>query len=195
LADKYCKMVSSRKKKSWGFPRWGEYGQDRDTINVKVCDYHSCIDKGDFPAPKSPTSEEKWIFCQKHAAEYNKSWDFFQGMSTEEANKYAKNDRASQGKAYASAGTYEWAGAEGSDGLTVVEREALEYFELPLTATPDNIKDRYRQLAKKYHPDHNQGDSEAASLFQKVRAAHDVLKRKIAVQEAFMGFDDDEDGE
>jgi DnaJ-domain-containing protein 1 len=186
-------MAGSRKKKSWGFPRWGEYGQDRDTINVKMCDYHSCGDKADFPAPKSPTSEEKWMFCQKHAAEYNKNWDFFEGMSVEEAGTYAKNDRASQGRAYANAGTYEWAGVEGSDGLTVVEREAMEFFELKLDASPNDIKVRYRNLAKQYHPDHNQGDNNAAQMFQKVRAAHDVLKRKIAVQEAFVGFNDDED--
>jgi molecular chaperone DnaJ len=42
-------------------------------------------------------------------------------------------------------------------------------------ATPDEIKKAYRKLAKKYHPDANQGDPKAAERFKEVGEAYSVL--------------------
>jgi molecular chaperone DnaJ len=42
-------------------------------------------------------------------------------------------------------------------------------------ATEDEIKKAYRKLARKYHPDRNQGDSEAEEKFKEISAAYDVL--------------------
>ena len=43
-------------------------------------------------------------------------------------------------------------------------------------ASDDEIKRAYRQLAKKYHPDLNPGDAEAARKMQQVNAAYDQIK-------------------
>ena len=69
----------STPKKDFGFPRWGPYGSDREAKAVRLCDFHGCGEKGECPAPKSPYTEEKWMFCADHAAEYNKNWNFFEG--------------------------------------------------------------------------------------------------------------------
>lgn len=168
-------------KKSWGFPRWGEYGQDRDAIPVRLCDFHGCTDKADFPAPKSPHSDAKWWFCQSHAGEYNRSWNFFEGMSASEAKKTEDAERRT-GKGFAQADTYGWAGAEGGDGLTGLEREALEVLQLDQEASAGEIKAKYRALAKKYHPDHNQNDKDAETMFQRVRAAYEALQLRVDVR-------------
>ncbi len=51
------------------------------------------------------------------------------------------------------------------------------------TASTDEIKKAYRQLARKYHPDVNQGNKQAEERFKEVSLAHDVLsdepKRKL----------------
>ena len=44
-----------------------------------------CDQPGDRPAPKSPNSPERWYFCEAHAAEYNRNWNYFEGLSAEEA--------------------------------------------------------------------------------------------------------------
>lgn len=58
-----------------------------------------------------------------------------------------------------------------------------EVLEIPKTATADEIKKAYRQLAKKYHPDQNQGDKAAEEKFKKINEAYTVLsdpeKRKM----------------
>mgnify|MGYP004573566525 CR=1 FL=1 len=43
-------------------------------------------------------------------------------------------------------------------------------------ATDDEIKRAYRALAKKYHPDLNPGDQEAARKMQEVNEAYDQIK-------------------
>ena len=42
-------------------------------------------------------------------------------------------------------------------------------------ASPDDIKKAYRELAFKYHPDKNPGDSEAEEKFKEATEAHEVL--------------------
>ncbi|MDQ6886012.1 MAG: DnaJ domain-containing protein [Gemmatimonadota bacterium] len=43
------------------------------------------------------------------------------------------------------------------------------------SATQDEIKKRYRRLAKQYHPDSNQNDPKAADRFKEISEAHNVL--------------------
>ncbi len=46
------------------------------------------------------------------------------------------------------------------------------------TASGEDIKRAYRRLAKKYHPDANQGDKQAENRFKEVSEAHEVLSDK-----------------
>ena len=43
-------------------------------------------------------------------------------------------------------------------------------------ATDEEIKQAYRRLAKKYHPDRNPDDKEAARKMQEVNAAYEQIK-------------------
>ena len=43
-------------------------------------------------------------------------------------------------------------------------------------ASDEEIKRAYRSLAKKYHPDRNPGDQEAARKMQEVNAAYEQIK-------------------
>ncbi len=51
------------------------------------------------------------------------------------------------------------------------------------TASPEEIKKAYRQLARKYHPDVNPGKKDAEERFKEISQAHDTLaderKRKL----------------
>jgi molecular chaperone DnaJ len=42
-------------------------------------------------------------------------------------------------------------------------------------ASDEEIKKAYRKLARKYHPDRNQGDKQAEERFKRISQAHDVL--------------------
>ncbi|HMP50703.1 MAG TPA: DnaJ domain-containing protein, partial [Candidatus Melainabacteria bacterium] len=44
------------------------------------------------------------------------------------------------------------------------------------TATQKDIKSAYRSLARKYHPDANQGDKASEEKFKEITEAYEVLK-------------------
>ena len=58
-------------------------------------------------------------------------------------------------------------------------------------ATDEEIKQAYRRLAKKYHPDLNPGDQEAARRMQEVNAAYEQIKnpeKATANQNGYGGY-------
>lgn len=54
----------------------------------------------------------------------------------------------------------------------------IDYYkilEISKSATPKDIKNAYRKLARKYHPDLNPNDKDAKNNFQKINEANEVL--------------------
>ncbi|MEL1251206.1 J domain-containing protein [Aurantiacibacter gilvus] len=167
-------MARSGRSNDWGFPRWRGYEEGREAVEVRICDRHGCNEPGKCPAPKSPNSKDRWYFCEKHAAEYNKGWDYFEGLDKEEAAQRAKSEQA-ENAGYAEAQHYGWSGS-GDGSRSADEMRALEVFELESDADFDAIKREYRARAKKVHPDVKPGDRDAADEFQKLQLAYEVLK-------------------
>ena len=158
----------------WGFPRWRGYGANREATKVRLCDRHGCDRPGVCPAPKSPNSPDRWYFCQEHAGEYNRGWNYFEGLSAEEAAAREADERRDAG-GYAQSRHQQWAG-RGDGSRSGDEMRALDLLELEVDATFDEIKLAYRRLAKVNHPDVRPGDTDAASRFQAIQAAYDVLR-------------------
>src|SRR5262245_56755547 len=57
-------------------------------------------------------------------------------------------------------------------------RDYYEVLGVKRDASEDQIKQAYRKLARKYHPDRNPGDKQAESNFKEVQEAYDVLSDK-----------------
>ena len=60
--------------------------------------------------------------------------------------------------------------------MSVSYKDYYKILEVERTATTEEIDKSYKKLARKYHPDLNQGDSKAEEKFKEVNEAHEVLK-------------------
>ena len=169
-------MARQTRSDDWGFPRWRPYGsKGRAATRVRLCDREGCTQPGDRPAPKAPNSRERWMFCEAHAAEYNKNWNYFAGLTAEEAAKRAAEEEAGA-SAFRKSAHYQWAGP-GDGSRSRDEMRALDALELDSDADFTAIKAAHRRLVKETHPDANPGDEAAARRFKQVQAAYDVLKK------------------
>ena len=168
-------MSRPRRSMDWGFPRWRGYEGARETAKIRLCDRHGCEEPGTCPAPKAPNSPERWQFCQRHAAEYNARWDYFEGLDKAEAEERAGSEsRTNAG--YAQSSYYGWTGS-GDGSRSADEMRALELLGLEADADFDAVKKAWRSRAKEVHPDVKPGDAEAARAFQAYQLAYEVLRQ------------------
>lgn len=167
-------MTRARRSNDWGFPRWRGYGSANDATPVRMCDRAGCSEKGDCPAPKSPNSPERWYFCQAHAAEYNSGWDYFAGLTAEEAAQREQRERADF-SGFKEAAHYGWGGS-GDGTRSRDELRALEVLGLDPDADFEAVKRAWRTRAKEVHPDVKPGDEQAADEFRKLQVSYEVLR-------------------
>jgi hypothetical protein len=171
------------------------------------CDHAGCMRPGVARAPKSrDLLEEHYWFCQAHAAEYNRSWNFFAGLSDEQIRARQVHEASTGGRPTwsfkAGRGSRE-AAAAASRGffrdafgifgrqqaqtaaekaaydkrLGRLERNALADLDLDATADSAEIRRRYTELLKRCHPDANGGDRSTEHKLQRVIKAFRTLQK------------------
>ncbi len=174
MADYRVSMVQGRRTSDWGFPRWRGYEGAREAVQIRLCDKVRCNEPGTCPAPKSPNNPDRWYFCQQHAAEYNSGWDYFAGLSAEEAAERETAERQTH-EGYNESAYYGWAGS-GDGSRSRDEMRALDLLELTPDADFEAVKKAWRAKAKEVHPDLRPGDEEAAKAFRALQLAYEVLR-------------------
>ncbi|MCU0902655.1 MAG: J domain-containing protein [Tabrizicola sp.] len=168
----------------------------------RPCDYPGCREKAAFRAPKSPDLlDEFFWFCKDHIREYNLKWNFFQGTTDEEFQKFLDKDRVweretkpfsrlGDGNAWARLGVNDPMALLGEKAtqnpgkvmsaatrkLPATERKAIEILDARDTMSKTEIRKVYKGLIKVLHPDMNGGDRSHEEQLQEVVWAWDQLK-------------------
>ena len=124
---------------------------------------------------RDSNNPDRWYFCQSHAAEYNKGWDYFAGLDAEEAAERERAERQ-ESEGYRESAHYGWAGS-GDGTRTRDEMRALDLLGVDPDADFETVKKAWRAKAKEVHPDVRPGDAEAAKAFQALQLAYDVLRQ------------------
>jgi DnaJ-domain-containing protein 1 len=58
-------------------------------------------------------------------------------------------------------------------------RDALHTLDLPWPVSMDDVKTRYKELAKRHHPDANGGDKASEEILKSVNLAYATLRGKL----------------
>lgn len=180
---------------------FSSYGA-RPQSAARGCDHPGCGAEGAYRAPKdrSHLTEYYW-FCLEHVRAYNRSWDYCAGLSQEQIEDEIRRDttwqrpswplgkwglmerrlreRVSRGKGFAfgaEADMNEDAGRPNAAAVETPEAQALAVLGLSPPIAFDQVKARYRELAKLHHPDANGGDKAAEERLKTVNQAYTVLK-------------------
>ncbi len=151
--------------------------------------------------------ETKVWLCEAHAKAHNAQWNFFEGLSPAQAEaarlaniygdrptwKMGKNDRArSAAKARGPADLRDAHGIfseavkaaaqtrtslRNGRPLTKLQEKAFGTLDLAASAEAGEIRRRYAELLRRFHPDANGGDRSAETQLQEVVRAHHILKK------------------
>ncbi|MCG2840196.1 J domain-containing protein [Sandaracinobacter sp. RS1-74] len=166
------------------------------------CAHPDCPEPGDYRAPvrrpgsafAAPSGPPEWqFFCLEHVRAFNAGWNYFDGMSEDaiwkaqspyptwdrETRAFAHNAMAGEERIDDMLGVLRWKTASEAardSHLSREDRQALSKLGLPDTATLAEVKAKYRQLARRYHPDANEGSREHEARFHALNEAYAHLE-------------------
>jgi hypothetical protein len=173
----------------------------------RPCEHPECRLAATARAPKSrDLPGEHYHFCQAHAAEYNRHWDFWSGLTEAEIRRRQVEEQSTGGRpTWSFKGgrvkrEAESAAARGLFGdpfgmfgqakykaeddrranerhLGKMERNALADLDLDAAADAAAIRSRYKDLVKRNHPDANGGDRSTEHKLQRVIKAYKTLQK------------------
>jgi hypothetical protein len=187
-------------------PNSAEYNDPSDSSRGEgmPCHMPECSKTAEFKAPKDRNLSEYYWFCYEHICDYNKAWDFFSGMAQIDIEDHIvrsmmwdrptwrfggkKNfEEELRKKASGLRGDKDSETEESEESQkrsssfygippNTPEYEALGIMNLSPPLDLDKIKRRYKELAKKHHPDRNRGSKESEELLKEVNMAYTILK-------------------
>lgn len=165
----------------------------------RLCAHPECLEEGQHPAPKSRDRLRDYFwFCKQHAREYNAAWDYCRGMGQADIDRIIRQDTV-WGRPTWPLGMQRMAGQGGEfkmkDGTGFFSEEddrasepppddtpigtelwAMRALDLSPPLTLTGLKARYKELAKRLHPDVNGGDSEAEERLKRINLAYATLR-------------------
>ncbi len=174
----------------------------RKAKETRQCEHDGCDLAGEHRAPKKK-GRGHHHFCKAHAAEYNRSFNFFEGMSDAEIAAFndqarydhkktwrfgsgpvgAENPRKIQNPRFWRGREMFEDGVEGEgrererrNGRTPLQVRALNELDLESDATAEAIRARYAEYVRRFHPDSNGGDRSSEHKLARVLRAGKTLK-------------------
>jgi len=166
------------------------------------CDMPGCENAGEYRAPKSRRNLNDYFwFCLEHVRAYNSTWDYYKGMSPGEIEAQLRSDTAWQrpswplgrlGRTAAwdeellrdplhllAAGRIKRGAAKPQQDMPPELREPLKTLGLSWPTTLEAVKARYKELAKRHHPDANGGDRAAEERLKVINLAYAAVRSRL----------------
>lgn len=172
----------------------------------RPCEQAGCPLPGEYRAPRDRArlNDYRW-FCLEHVRAYNRAWDYYKGMGPAEIEAELRADSGWQRPTWPLGrlgGFNPFDSGYLRDPLGVLRdtplhkarrgkprrrdeppaelRAALDLLGLAWPLDPALLRARYKDLAKRYHPDANGGDRQAEEKLKDINRAYSLLRRRLA---------------
>jgi DnaJ domain len=164
----------------------------------------SCGAAGQYRAPKSRTNlRDYWWFCLDHVRAYNGSWDYYKGMTPAQMEAQLRADTSWDRPSWplGHIGGAAWDEDMLRDPLRILAsngmhraratpathtptelRDPLATLGLDWPTTLDAVKSRYKELAKRHHPDANGGSHAAEERLKTINLAYAAVRSHLAAE-------------
>lgn len=173
-----------------------------DGASMRRCEHPGCEEPGLYRAPRDRTLREFHWFCLPHVRAYNAAWDYYKGMGPSEIEHALRSDSSWQRPSWP-LGRLGGAGRFDADLLrdpfSVLGQEAptprrrpreenqappelraaLDLLDLVWPLDQVDLRSRYKELAKRHHPDATGGDKAAEEKLKDINRAYSLLKRRV----------------
>lgn len=181
-------------------------GPSESAPHLRACDRPECRAEGLYRAPRSREEQDAcYWFCLGHVRDYNRAWNYFDGMSDADLERYVQEDvtghrptwKFGVGRPFSrftsaddifslfADGWPSKRGARRARRGPMVARSPREKalaimgldspMELDSPVAPDRIKSRYKELAKRHHPDANGGNKDSEERLKLINRAYSFL--------------------
>tara|TARA_S200000501_G_scaffold15667_1_gene14022 strand:- start:1731 stop:2342 length:612 start_codon:yes stop_codon:yes gene_type:complete len=168
----------------------------------RPCDYGGCNEHGEFQAKTK--SAAKFFYCLNHIKEFNKNYNFFEGMSEEEIidyqisaiighrptwksgtnphanyfSKFAKNDGSAFDDPFDLFEKDKTSKYERQSKIKKgkISEKAYKLLDFSSLSSKSDIRKKFKEVVKSLHPDTNGGDNSQEDLLKEVISAYKTLK-------------------
>ncbi len=179
------------------------YAPDPDAPG-RPCDVPGCPCAGEYRAPKSRTelNQYHW-FCLEHVREYNAAWDFYKGMTPGQIEQQTRLDTSWQrptwplgtlgGRRFDESdlrdplqmlhpGELNRAARERAIDIPSELREPVQTLGIEWPVSMTTLKSRYKELAKRHHPDANGGDRASEERLKHINLAYAAVRHYLTTE-------------
>jgi len=162
-----------------------------------ICEWENCNELGQYRAPLEKDNSKNYKFlCKEHIKQFNKNWNYFDGMSQDQIENFLKSDLTwhKSTQEFGSSNNFFnilWNNALSDEfrvfyekkyfksdnrKFTEKDRDAFVIMGLELNADWPTVQKKFKTLVKKFHPDKNSGNKQYEDKLKKITLAYSHLK-------------------
>ena len=163
-----------------------------------ICDWNNCFEIGEYKAPiEKDNSKNYRLLCLNHVKEFNKNWNYFSGMSDRQIYDWLKSDMVwhKPTQSFSSSDNFFkvlWNSALKDEfdksnfksqfnnmnkfKFNSNDVKAFSILGVSVGLKWNKIKEKFKKLVKKLHPDMNAGNKKYEDKLKVITLAYTQLK-------------------
>ncbi len=163
-----------------------------------ICNWDNCSNEGEYKAPVERDNSKKYrLLCLKHIKEFNKNWNYFEGMNENQIYDFLKSDMTwhKQTQSFGSSDNFFkvlWNSALRDEldksklksqlnNMTQFkfnhnDIKAFSILGVSIGLNWKKIQEKFKKLVKKFHPDMNLGNKKYEEKLKIITLAYTQLK-------------------